>query len=151
MVVTKAPLFSKADTAGDAQLRPGVWREASHDPCDFDETKPLADWPSCANGFVVNGEHIGGYNTDADGKKTWTSSELIVAGGEPHVIQVLKKDLGVKGLGELPFGPLYLYVRRPTRPRPTPRAASSPTLPVTPILCGVRRPHPSAKGPDGNS
>jgi hypothetical protein len=148
MVVSKTPLFSKADTAGLAQLRPGVWRETPKDPCDFDETTPFAAWPSCANGFVVNGGQVGGYDTDANGKKTWTSVELVVAGGEPRVMQVLMKDLGVKGLGELPFGPMYLYVAaHPTKSDAQGRIVAFSSWP---ILCGPPPP-PDAKGPDGNS
>lgn len=146
MVVTTTPLFSKADTAGEAQLRPGVWRETPKDPCDFDETKPFADWPGCANGFVVKDGQVGGYNTDANGKKTWTSSDLIVAGGEPRVMQVLMKDLGVKGLGDLPFGPMYLYAAA----HPTKTDAQGRIVAFTswPILCGP--PPPSdAKTPSG--
>jgi hypothetical protein len=148
MVVTKAPLFSKADTAGEAQLRAGVWRETQQQPCDFDETKPLAEWPGCASGFIVRDGQVGGYNTDAEGKRTWTSSELIVAGDEPRVIQVLMKDLGVKGLGELAFGPMYLYVAA----HPTKTDAQGRIVAYTawPILCGPPPP-PDAKGPDGNA
>jgi len=148
MVATKQPLFSNADAAGAAPLRPGVWRETAQKPCDFDETRPLAEWPDCADGFVVRHGQVGGYNTDANGKKTWTSSELIVAGGEPRVIQVLLKDLGVKGLGELPFGPMYLYLAaRPTRFDDQGRIVA---YTAWPILCGPPPP-PDAKGPDGNS
>ncbi len=146
MVVTKTPLFSKADTVGEAQLRPGVWRETPRDPCDFDETKPFIDWPGCANGFIVTDGQVGGYNTDANGKKTWSSSDLLVAGGEPRVIQVLLKDLGVKGLGDLPFGPMYLYVAA----RPTKIDARIVAYTAWPILCGPPPP-PDAKGPDGKA
>jgi hypothetical protein len=148
MVVTKAPLFSKADTAGLAQLRPGVWRETTDKPCDFDETKPLADWPGCANGFITKDGQVGGYDTDANGKKTWSSLELIVAGGEPRVMQVLMKELGVKGLGDLPFGPMYLYVA--AHPTKTDAQGRIVAYSGWPILCGPPPP-PDAKGPDGNS
>jgi hypothetical protein len=148
MVVTKTPLFSKADTAGEAQLRPGLWRETPQDPCDFDETKPFAEWPGCANGFIVKDGQVGGYNTDADGKKTWTSSDLVVAGGEPRVIQVLLKDLGVKGLGELPFGPMYLYMA--AHPTKTDDQGRIVAYTAWPILCGPPPP-PDAKGPDGKA
>lgn len=148
MVVTKQPLFSTADAAGAAQLRPGVWRETPQSPCDFDETKPLADWPGCANGFIMRDGEAGGYNIDANGKKTWTSSELIFAGGEPRVIQVLMKDLGVKGLGELPFGPMYLYVA--AHPTSLDEQGRIVAFTVWPILCGPPPP-PDAKGRDGNA
>jgi hypothetical protein len=147
MVVTKEPLFSKADTVGEAQLRPGVWREKEKDPCDFDESKPLTDWPGCANGFIVKDGQVGGYNTDASGKKTWSSSELIVAGGDPRVIQVLMKDLGVKGLGDLPFGPMYLYMA--AHPTKSDDQGQIVAYTAWPILCGPPPP-PDAKGPDGN-
>ena len=148
MVVTKEPLFSKADGARDAQLRPGVWRQTDHDPCDFDESKPITDWPSCANSSVVKDGEVGGYNTDADGKKTWASTDLILAGGEPRVIQVLMKDLGVKGLGELPFGPMYLYMA--VHPTKTDGQGFIVAYDAWPILCGPPPP-PDAKGPDGKA
>jgi hypothetical protein len=148
MVVTKEPLFSKADAAREPQLKQGVWRQADQDPCDVDETKPITDWPACADGFVVKEGEVGGYNTDADGKKAWASTDLVVAGGEPRVIQVQMKDLGVKGLGELPLGPMYLYMAA----HPTKTDADGRILAYRawPILCGPPPP-PDAKGPDGKA
>lgn len=50
VVVTKAPLFSKADESGAPPLRPGLWRMGSEPDCTVDESKPLIDWPKCAPG-----------------------------------------------------------------------------------------------------
>jgi hypothetical protein len=146
MVVTKAPLFAKSDTIGAPQLRPGVWIEQSDKPCDFDPSKPLADWPACAKGSVVLDGKIGGYNVDANGKKAWTTSELLVAGGNPRVIQVRMEDLDVKGVGDIPIGPMYFYMA--AHPTKTDEAGRVIAYTAWPVLCGPPPPA-DAKTPSG--
>jgi len=134
MVVTKTPLFAKSDTAGVPQLRPGIWIEQSDKPCDFDPAKPLADWPDCAKGAIVLDGKVGGYNADADGKKTLTTTDLVVAGGDPRIVQIRMDDLELKGLGDVPLGPMYLYMAaRPTKTDETGRITA---YVAWPILCG---------------
>jgi hypothetical protein len=148
MVVTKDPMFTKADTGG-FRLREGVWNEPSSSPCDFDETKPLAQWPDCAKGVVVTKDQIGAWDTDAKGARTWRSSDVIFAGGQPPVAQVHLQDMEMKGVGDLPISPsLYLYLA--LRPTKTDDAGRVTAYTGWPILCGPPPPD-GAKGPDGTS
>jgi len=46
------PLFSAADEIGAPVLKPGVW--IGEDPdCKFDESRPAADWPKCADPVTI--------------------------------------------------------------------------------------------------
>ena len=134
MVVTKTPLFAKSDTAGVPQLRPGVWIQQSDKPCDLDVSKPLADWPDCAKGTIVLDGKLGGYNTDADGKKTLSTVDAVIAGGDPRVIQVRMTDLGIKGVGDVPLGPMYFYMA--VRPTKIDEAGRITAYVAWPALCG---------------
>jgi hypothetical protein len=148
MVVTKTPLFAKSDTAGVPQLRPGVWIEQSGKPCDVDVSKPLADWPDCAKGAIVLDGKLGGYNVDANGKKTWTTTDLLMVGGAPRVMQVQMQDLDVKGLGDVPLGPMYLYMA--VRPTKTDESGRITAYTAWPVLCGPPPP-PDVKTPAGGT
>jgi hypothetical protein len=89
MIVTTSPLFTKAETAGAPQLRPGLWSQAAPagEPCPYDPKTPLKTWPECARGFLIKPGEMGGYDTK-DGKQVWTSAEILVAGGDPQVLQL---------------------------------------------------------------
>jgi hypothetical protein len=147
MVVTKDPLFSKADPP--LALREGIWREPSDGPCDVDESKPLADWPGCAKGSVIAKGKVGGWETDDKGVRTWRTSDVVFAAGRPAVAQVHLTDLEMKGVGDLPIKPsFYLYlVIRPTK---TDDAGRIIAYTGWPIFCGPPPPDGS-KGPDGTS
>jgi len=88
VVMTKTPLFTKADAAGGPKLRPGVWSEAPDSDCAVDEGKPLPDWPECANGFVVIDDGTFGGYSKQDGKRVWTTVSALLVGGEPMVFQI---------------------------------------------------------------
>jgi hypothetical protein len=88
MVVTKEPVFSPADAAGAPALRPGVWGGDRKADCQVDESKPLADWPSCASGFVVMDDHRLGDFGDQGGKHLWSTTDYVLAAGNPRVMQV---------------------------------------------------------------
>lgn len=112
MVVTKDPVFSRADGAGAASMRPGVWNgDSSSADCKVDESKPLSQWPECANGFVVLDDHRLGSFVDQSGARAWSTTEYVLAGGEPRILQVHVT------LGTDPVMPtVYLYAAyRPTR------------------------------------
>jgi hypothetical protein len=88
VVMTKTPLFTKADAAGAPKLRPGVWSEDPAPDCALDESKPLTDWPDCANGFVViDDATFGGYGKE-DGKRVWSTVSALLVGGDPMVFQI---------------------------------------------------------------
>jgi hypothetical protein len=147
MVVTQDPLFTKADLG--LRLREGVWREPSDGPCDFDEAKPVAEWPSCAKAVVVAKGQIGAWDTDDKGVRTWRSSDVIFAAGQPPVAQVHLLDMDLKGVGDVPIKPsFYLYVV--IRPTKTDNAGQITAYTSWPVLCGPPPPD-GAKGPDGTS
>jgi hypothetical protein len=147
MVITEDPLFTKADAS--LRLREGVWIEPSDGPCDIDEAKPVADWPSCAKVVIVSKDQIGGWDTDDKGVRTWRSSDVIFAAGQPPVAQVHLLDMDVKGVGDVPIKPsLYLYLA--IRPTKTDDAGRVVAYTGWPVLCGPPPPE-GAKGPDGSS
>ena len=146
MVVTTKPLFTASDSAGVPQLKPGVWNEKPDPACAVDETKPLADWPSCAHGVIVQNGQIGAYSTDANGKRVWTASTILMVGGDPRVMQFHLPDIDLKGLGGAKLDLLYLYMAL----RPTSTDADGRVTAFTswPIVCGPPPPD-GTKSPDG--
>lgn len=107
MVVTGTPVFDKADAAGAAPLKPGVWSAPTDPSCKFDETAPVDTWPECANGGVVADENtLMGFQTQA-GKRVLTSTDYVLAAGSPRVLQARFGDpTGAMGL---PIS-MYLYL-----------------------------------------
>ena len=98
-VITKAPLFAKADAIEPSPLKSGVWRAEAKDDCKVDEAKPLADWPECANGVVFGGGQAGYFNR-ASGAPIWTQEPLILVTGDPMVGQArlnISGDVKVDG------------------------------------------------------
>jgi hypothetical protein len=88
MVVTKDPVFARADEAGAPQMRLGVWDGDPSADCQVDETKPFPDWPACSNGFVVRGDGTIGEFTNQGGKRAWASTDIVLAAGEPRILQL---------------------------------------------------------------
>jgi hypothetical protein len=140
MLMTQAPLFTKADEAGAPGLRPGVWAQDSTDKCQVDASQPLVSWPSCANGFVVMSDGaLGAYNTK-DGKPVWTVSPFVMAAGEPRIIQVR-----LTGEDLPPQAPFAYAALRPTKTDAQGRITAVTSWAV---LCGAPPPT-TAKNPDG--
>jgi hypothetical protein len=144
MLMTKDPLFSRADAAGAPRMRPGVWEQAPAADCTLDESQPLASWPSCASGFVVENDHtVGGFN-QRDGKPVWSTTPYLLAAGDPLIFQIHLSDEA----GPTPMPPLYVYAAmRPTRFDDRGRITAVTSWAV---LCGPPPPA-DAKGPDGTS
>src|SRR5690242_14029424 len=87
VVVTRTPMFSVADEAGAAPMKPGVW--AFEDPaCTFDETRPILQWPNCAGGAVIGPGFMMGHDNKG-GRDQWERLPLVLARGDPRVAQVL--------------------------------------------------------------
>jgi len=144
MVTTKEPLFTAADAAGAPALKPGLWRQDGDSSCQFDEAKPLAEWPACANGFLVkDGETVGAYQTQA-GKQTWNVTPYILASGSPRVFQT-PTDASIAGV---PVPPAYIYAA--IEPAKLDEAGRITEVTAWFVLCGPPPPT-GVKGPDGTS
>jgi hypothetical protein len=95
MVRSEAPWFGPADAAGAPPLRDGVW--AAVDPeCRFDASRPLEQWPGCAQGRVIRGGEELSLKVfdveDARGRRTrtdydWSSEAFVLAAGVPRIQQ----------------------------------------------------------------
>lgn len=81
LVVAELPIFTAADTQGAPQLKPGVW--LSRDPaCEVDTTKPVAEWPACADPSIITADSIAGKGGPE------SAMPYILAGGDPQVLQM---------------------------------------------------------------
>jgi hypothetical protein len=110
MVLTTEPLFTAADAHGAPVLRPGVWNGAPDPSCKFDETAPLANWPSCANGGIVGEAEIRG-RPDMNGASAGTP--YLLAAGDPRIMQLHGLELA-PGSG-LSFTSYFYAGLKPTR------------------------------------
>jgi hypothetical protein len=88
MVVTKDPVFARADGAGAPQMRPGVWNGGPAADCQFDQAKPLQDWPACANGFLVKRDGTFAEFSNQAGKQVLAPTDVVLAAGEPRIMQL---------------------------------------------------------------
>jgi hypothetical protein len=93
VVVTKTPLFSKADELGGQPLRPGLWRLASLNDCPLDDSKPLIDWPKCAGGVVFKDGTAGFYERESE-TPVWTTQAFVLTAGAPRIAQLQAKISG---------------------------------------------------------
>jgi len=90
VVMTDKPLFTVADAAGAPPLRPGVWSFFHEAGCQVDESRPFAEWPSCSGGGIVRAGEIAGHKAGAPPGEL-EREPLIIAGGDPRIIQVQVK------------------------------------------------------------
>jgi len=81
MVYAEKAIFTQADAAGAPQLRPGLWVQHKPD-CDFDEAKPIAQWPECADPSLVTATTVG------DMTDPTKQTPYVLAGGDPRVLQI---------------------------------------------------------------
>lgn len=140
VVVTKDPLFTRANEAGAATLKPGLWRMEMDPKCAVDETKPLADWPECAAGAVLADGMAGFYDRKSDADKPiWKEQPVILAAGDPRVLQLQTEVGGDINMESSPY--LYLGVR----PTKTDSDGRITEFSLWPVLCGP--PPPGAQDP----
>ncbi|MBV9994186.1 MAG: hypothetical protein JO127_03135 [Caulobacteraceae bacterium] len=85
LVMTTQPMFGPADAAGAPRLRPGVWNGPPDPACPYDETKPVAAWPACANGGLVSEGQIRA-RQDLNGASAGV--DYILAAGDPLILQL---------------------------------------------------------------
>jgi hypothetical protein len=142
IVTTKTPLFTKADAVGAARLRPGLWDEDAAADCTVDESKPLTDWPGCANSFVVIDDATFGGYSDENGKRVWSTASALLVGGDPMVFQI--HATGDAKPGATPDAYVYSGVT-PSKLDAQGRIVATLSWPVQ---CG-KPPPADAKNPDG--
>jgi len=146
MVTTRAPLFARADEVGAPKLRPGLWVGKPDSGCKLVPSRPLAKWPSCANGFVVARHQVGSYDKDSRGRRTWKTAPYWLVAGEPAVLQLRMTDAEIVGPGASTTAVTYVYLAM--RPTKTDSAGQVTAYDAWLVLCGP--PPPSdAKSPDG--
>jgi len=85
-IVSSKPWFVHA--AGAPQLREGLWRGLSDQPCDVDEKQPVQTWPTCAFAFVVRASDITLYERDDKGQATPSTVSYVLAAGDPAILQL---------------------------------------------------------------
>jgi hypothetical protein len=132
LVYSERPLFSASDAAGAPALRPGLWARPEAD-CAFDETKPVADWPDCANGLVFRPDMA------FDPKKPGETAAYVLAAGDPRVFQAPFKT----GQGEQ-IGYIYLGVE----PAKLDGQGRITAFEAWPAQCGPPPPKPASAKPD---
>ncbi len=81
MVYSEQPLFTAADAAGAAPLKPGLWL-SDDTKCRVRESQPVQTWPKCASWTVVRAGQLLEFKPPA-----WTSTDFVLASGEPRVLQ----------------------------------------------------------------
>jgi len=139
MVITQAPMFTKADGAGAPRFRPGVWRGKPDAACAFDEASPLDSWPACANGALVDDDAISMVKT-VNGQRTVAARiGYVLTAGEPRILQLSVAGLPT-GLGLSLSGYFYGGVR-PTKADDRGRIIAYTTWFVA---CGPPAPPPAA-------
>lgn len=92
MVYSEKPLFTAAEAKAGPGLKPGIWIKRAPD-CDVDLSRPVKEWPECAEPGRVGPRDIG------DMKDASKRSNYILVPGEPHVMQFeVKLDKDAKTL-----------------------------------------------------
>jgi hypothetical protein len=87
VVLTKAPVFAQADSAGAPTLRPGVWLLFEQPDCKVDTSKPFVDWPDCAGGALVGEGQIAGHKSGAP-RDVLEKTPVVLAAGDPRIAQL---------------------------------------------------------------
>jgi len=104
MVTSATPLFSSAD-ARQPGFRSGVWL-VEDKTCAVDTTKPMTEWPDCADAWLVHpGEILAGRDPSKP-LVSWTHFKTVLTRGDPAVMQI-----GVGPEGTDPGGFAYAGVR----------------------------------------
>lgn len=131
-VYSEKPLFTSADEVGAPPLRPGVWTQPSA-KCRFDERRPVQRWPKCGQWMLIRPGQILGFE-EKEGKAAWTALDLVVASGDPRIIQLPAEEASP--------GRFAFAGARPVRLDPEGRIIAIETWPVQ---CGPpRKPVPAA-------
>lgn len=137
-VVTPTPLLTMENRGTGPALRLGVWRFEMTDACDVDETKPLGDWPQCANGLMLKDGGVAGYYDRAAGSAEWKMAPLIFAPGTPGIIEA---QVNLGGDIKTDATPYAYAAARTTRSDDQGRITA---IVVWPVLCGPPPPGANA-------
>ena len=103
-VTSPKPLFFAKDATGQPQLKPGIWMDEKAG-CTIDPSQPLAKWPDCSDAWVVRPDEIlAAKEADKPAKASsaWTHYKIVLARGDPAVLQV-----EVGNDGDLQLGYVY--------------------------------------------
>lgn len=146
LITTETPLFTAADAAPTPPLREGIWAGVEKD-CRYDESRPVASWPKCADWFLVRGDVVSHYDAEKDAWEhasfrngrlatfedgAWNEEGgFLLVGGDPMIGQ-----LGSEKEGE-PKAYFYMGLR----PR-LDDAGRVIEMSLWPVLCGPPPPAP---------
>ena len=102
MVVSDEPWLTRSDQA--LKMKPGVWVELDKPDCDYDQSAPVAEWPSCADPALITEDgRFFGY----EGKTaSWNEIEVILDSETPTVVQV---RMPAEFAARAPEAPTYFY------------------------------------------
>jgi hypothetical protein len=156
VVMTKDPLFTQADAAGAANLRPGVWLFFKQADCKFDESRPFTEWPDCAGGGLVTPGNLKGHKAGAPADRL-EDTPFVLAPGDPRIMQLqVDVDLSVQGSASASGDATASASSGASHSRPYGYGAVRPTkfddqgritaFTLWPIQCGP----PPPKDKDGN-
>ena len=129
-VITPTPLFTLADQAGGPAPRLGIWRFEIKSDCAVDESKPIGDWPECAQGLVWKEGGVAGFYDRASGAPVWKVQPLIFAPGTPGIVQA---EMNVSGDIKVDGKPSAYAGARATKSDDQGRITA---LVIWPVLCG---------------
>lgn len=129
MVISETPVFTETDRTA-LTPRDGIW--LSDDPeCRFDPDQRRSKWPRCAVWAVVSGPK--GELLVFDGKGQSNRAELLIAKGEPLIVQIHWHD-DAKDDGKT------FYVFFGLEPRGTAADGTFVTASSWEAKCGLKKP-----------
>ena len=100
MVSSDRPIFSSADAADAPALKPGLW--ALIEPgCRFNTRTPPEKWPECATALALRDGAASDAKKGQGGKR-----RVLIAGGDPAIIQTETDEEDIKGFVYLGLRPL---------------------------------------------
>lgn len=109
------------------------------------KSQPLAQRPACASGFVVLDDHTIGNFNDQGGKHTWTSTDYLLAAGEPRVLQLHLAP----GANDPMMPAVYVYAAyKPTKLDAAGRIVAGQAWIV---ICGPPPPQPASGSQDSGA
>jgi hypothetical protein len=117
LVVSEKPWFSEKDAVGVPPLRDGLWASFGAGSCEFDSSRPVADWPQCAQPLLVrSGQYLYAQETQEDAAATspgpvqWQPIGHLLVAGDPLIDQ-FDNPVPQSSRDDRQFGHFYRGVR----------------------------------------